>query len=75
MAPPHLAGAADSPVGQVLLDETFKQAAIGSRPGPWLYFVAVNPTTGETRFAVDAAGHAANVKLFQAWCTKNPGKC
>jgi UPF0755 protein len=51
------------------------QAALKPTPGPWLYFVAVNPTTGETRFAVDPAGHAANVKLFQAWCTKNPGKC
>lgn len=28
----------ESPVGKVLLDETFKQAAIGSRPAPWLYF-------------------------------------
>jgi UPF0755 protein len=51
------------------------QAALNPTPGPWLYFVAVNPTTGETRFAVDAAGHAANVKLFLAWCKKNPGKC
>jgi len=51
------------------------QAALNPTPGPWLYFVAVNPTTGETRFAVDAAGHAANVKLFLAWCSKNPGKC
>ena len=51
------------------------QAALNPTPGPWLYFVAVNPTTGETRFAVDAAGHAANVKLFLAWCAKNPGKC
>jgi UPF0755 protein len=51
------------------------QAALNPTSGPWLYFVAVNPTTGETRFAVDAAGHAANVKLFLAWCAKNPGKC
>lgn len=51
------------------------QAALSPTPGPWLYFVAVNPTTGETRFAVDAAGHAANVELFLAWCSKNPGKC
>lgn len=51
------------------------QAAINPVPGPWLYFVAVNPDTGETRFAVDAAGHAANVKLFLAWCSVHPGKC
>ena len=51
------------------------QAAVNLTPGPWIYFVAVNPTTGETRFAVDAAGHAANVKLFLAWCSDNPGTC
>ena len=51
------------------------EAAINPAPGPWLYFVAVNPETGETRFAVDAAGHAANVKLFQKWCSGHPGKC
>ncbi|HEY5249276.1 MAG TPA: endolytic transglycosylase MltG [Dermatophilaceae bacterium] len=51
------------------------RAALKPAPGPWFYFVAVNPTTGETRFAVDPAGHAVNVKLFQAWCSKNPGQC
>ncbi len=51
------------------------KAAVVPAAGPWLYFVAVNPDTGETRFAVDEAGHAANVKLFQKWCTDNPGKC
>jgi UPF0755 protein len=51
------------------------KAAIHPAAGPWLYFVAVNPTTGETRFALNAAGHAANVKLFLAWCTKHPGQC
>jgi UPF0755 protein len=51
------------------------RAAIHPAPGPWLFFVAVNPDTGETRFAVDAAGHAANVKLFLAWCSKNPAHC
>jgi UPF0755 protein len=51
------------------------QAAINPTPGPWLYFVAVNPDTGETRFAVDAAGHASNVKLFLKWCSSHQGKC
>jgi UPF0755 protein len=43
------------------------QAALNPEPGPWRYFVTVNPDTGETRFAVTAAEHDANVKLFQAW--------
>lgn len=51
------------------------QAALRPAPGRWIYFVAVNPDTGETRFEVDAPAHAANVKLFQAWCSGHPGKC
>jgi len=51
------------------------KAAVNPIPGPWMYFVAVNPETGETKFAVDAAGHAANAKLFQKWCSDHPGKC
>jgi UPF0755 protein len=50
-------------------------AAVSPTPGPWFYFVAVNPDTGETRFAVDAAGHDANVKIFQKWCSDHKGKC
>jgi UPF0755 protein len=51
------------------------KAAISPAPGSWLYFVAVNPQTGATRFAVGAAEHAANAKLFQKWCSDHPGKC
>jgi len=51
------------------------KAAVSPVPGTWLYFVAVNPETGETRFAVGPDGHAANVKLFQKWCSDHPGKC
>jgi cell division protein YceG involved in septum cleavage len=42
-------------------------------PGDWIYFVVVNPDTGETRFAVTAEEHAANVALFQQWLRENPG--
>jgi len=51
------------------------QATLRPDPGKWIYFVAVNPQTGLTRFAVDAAGHAANVKVFHAWCAQHPGQC
>jgi UPF0755 protein len=51
------------------------RAAVKPTPGKWIYFVAVNPTTGQTAFSVDAAGHDANVKLFQKWCSSHPGKC
>jgi UPF0755 protein len=51
------------------------QAAVAPEPGPWLYFVAVNPATGETKFAATADEHAGNVAQFQAWCKANPGQC
>ncbi len=51
------------------------QGALRPAPGPWLYFVTVNPTTGETKFAVTAAQHATYVQQFRTWCKANPGKC
>ncbi|HXR68764.1 MAG TPA: endolytic transglycosylase MltG, partial [Dermatophilaceae bacterium] len=50
-------------------------AAVSPASGPWMYFVAVNPDTGATRFAVNPAGHQANVRLFQKWCSDHAGKC
>ncbi len=51
------------------------QAAVRPAAGRWMFFVAVNPETGLTRFSVDAAGHDANVAIFVAWCAKHPGQC
>jgi UPF0755 protein len=50
-------------------------AAVRPAPGKWIYFVAVNPETGLTRFAVDPADHLANQKVFLQWCSSHPGKC
>ena len=50
-------------------------AAQNPAAGPWLYFVAVNPATGETKFATTEAEHQANVQEFQTWCSQHPGKC
>ncbi|WP_029430441.1 endolytic transglycosylase MltG [Blastococcus sp. URHD0036] len=47
-------------------------AVLNPTPGPWIYFVTVNLDTGETRFAVTADEHAANVALFQQWLRDNP---
>jgi uncharacterized YceG family protein len=60
-------GAIDSPGEEAL------QAVLNPTPGDWIYFVVVNPDTGETRFAVTAEEHAANVALFQQWLRENPG--
>lgn len=51
------------------------QAVLAPADGAWLYFVAVNPATGETKFATTEAEHQQNVKEFQAWCAANKGQC
>jgi UPF0755 protein len=43
--------------------------------GTWLFFVATNPDTGETKYATTVAEHQANVAEFQAWCRENADKC
>lgn len=49
------------------------KAVLAPATGDWLYFVVVNPDTGETRFAVTAEEHQANVALFQQWLRAHPG--
>jgi UPF0755 protein len=51
------------------------QAALHPAAGSWIYFVTVNPTTGETRFETTAAQKQADDKLFQAWCTAHAAAC
>ena len=51
------------------------EAAANPADGPWFYFVAVNPTTGETKFATTQAEHDANVREFNEWCSANKDKC
>lgn len=51
------------------------KAAADPAGGDWLYFVTVNPETGETKFGKTKAEHDAYVKEFQQWCSKNSGRC
>ncbi len=51
------------------------EAALNPADGDMIYWVVVNPETGETKFASTLADHQANVKEFQAWCAANKGKC
>jgi UPF0755 protein len=51
------------------------KAALHPTAGTWLYFVTVNPTTGETKFATTAAEAAANRTEFQAWCSAHEAAC
>ena len=50
-------------------------SALNPASGDYMYFVAVNPDTGETKFAVTEEEHAANVAEFQAWCQDNADRC
>jgi UPF0755 protein len=50
------------------------KAALEPTPGPWLYFVAVNPTTGETKFAVTSADFAKIKSEYEAWQRAHPGQ-
>ncbi len=43
--------------------------------GSWLYFVTVDPSTGETVFTTTLDEHNVQVKRFQQWCQAHPGKC
>lgn len=59
-------GPIDSP-GQAAIE-----AALSPAEGDWLYFVAVNPDTGETKYAVTGEEHARNVEEFRAWLRAHP---
>ncbi len=50
-------------------------AALNPTPGPWLFFVTVNPLTGETKFATTQAQHEQYVAQFRQFCQQNPGTC
>ncbi len=51
------------------------EAALEPASGKWLYFVAVNLDTGESKFAETFSEHSKNVRAFQAWCSANKGRC
>jgi UPF0755 protein len=60
-------GAIDNPGEEAL------RAVLNPTPGPWRFFVVIDPDTGETRFAETAEEHQENVLVFQQWLRENPG--
>lgn len=42
-------------------------AVLSPPEGDWLYFVTVNPDTGETRFTASFDEHLANQELYRQW--------
>lgn len=45
------------------------QSVMNPTPGDWLYFVTVNLSTGETKFATTLEEHNKNVAELGKWCT------
>ncbi|WP_435744909.1 endolytic transglycosylase MltG [Microbacterium sp. PMB16] len=51
-------------------------AAMHPTDGPWLYFVTINLSTGETQFSETLAEHEQGVEKWRDWCRANPdGGC
>ncbi|TYL50775.1 endolytic transglycosylase MltG [Agromyces mariniharenae] len=48
------------------------QAALTPADGPWLYFVTVNPETGETVFTTTIEEHEAAAEQFYQWLEDHP---
>jgi UPF0755 protein len=63
-------GLTPGPIGNP--GEEALRAVLNPTPGAWRYFVVVDPSTGETRFAVTGAEHQQNVLLFQKWLREHP---
>lgn len=48
-------------------------AVLSPPEGDWLYFVTVNPDTGETRFTASFDEHLANQELYRQWVADQGG--
>ena len=51
------------------------RAALDPAEGEWLYFVTVDPSTGQTNFAESYEEHLQNQQIFLEWCEENPDQC
>jgi UPF0755 protein len=48
-------------------------AVLDPPEGDWVYFVTVNPDTGETRFTASYEEHLANQALYRQWLAEHGG--
>ncbi len=51
------------------------EATLNPTKSDYLFFVVIDPATGETAYSKTFAEHQQNVKKFQAWCQAHPGQC
>lgn len=65
-------GLPPGPIGSPGIDAL--KATLHPTAGPWLYFVATNPTTGETKFAVTEAQFATLKAEYDTWQKAHPGQ-
>jgi UPF0755 protein len=54
--------------------ETAIDAVLDPTPGKWLYFVAVNPDTGLTKYAETPGQFAAIKQEYENWAKAHPGR-
>lgn len=47
-------------------------AAMHPADGPWLYFVTIDMSTGETQFSETYEEHQQGIKKMRAWCSAHP---
>ncbi len=63
------AGLPPGPIGSP--GEKTIEAALNPAAGPWLYFVAVDLETGETKYATNLAEHERNAEEAREYCRKS----
>ena len=61
-------GPIDNPGAEAL------KAVLAPSPGPWLYFVAVDPQSGLTKYATTAAEFAVIKNEYDQWAKAHPGQ-
>jgi len=66
------AGLPPGPIGSAGLAAI--QAALKPTPGPWMYFVATNPSDGTTEFAVSEREFAKLKVKYEVWQRAHPGQ-
>lgn len=48
------------------------KAAMSPADGPWIYFVTIDLSTGETQFSETYEEHQAGIEKWRSWCRANP---
>jgi UPF0755 protein len=48
------------------------KAAMNPADGPWIYFVTIDLSTGETQFSETYEEHQAGIEKWRSWCRENP---